>query len=116
MMLEDYSYDGGGSISHRYVSELLTTRDLEATVHTHRDAEIALAEVPTESVLGVRPTGLASSYSLTQRPLTVIELDSLAPGVRERVAAESGVDLDAYSLLKVGRATRPAENRSLAEF
>ena len=78
-------FDAGGYLDHGDASVLLPVEKLDATVHTHRDAELALGNTVSESVLAVRPTGLASSYALTQRPLMAIEVASLDEGIRAQL-------------------------------
>jgi hypothetical protein len=108
-------FDAGGYVDHGDASPLFPVERLAATVHTHRDAERVLAATPGESVLVVRPTGLASSYTLTQRPLTAVEVASLDDEPREHLRAV-GVDLTAYEVVQIGRQSSPSENRSFAEF
>ncbi|ELY77203.1 hypothetical protein C486_17200 [Natrinema gari JCM 14663] len=59
---------------------------------------------------------MASSYALTQRPLTAIEVASLDDGLRNQIGEAVDVNLAQFELIQVGRATTPAQNRSLAEF
>jgi hypothetical protein len=57
-------HDAGAYLDHSVVTLLFPVEDLDATVHTHRDAERVLASVSGDCVVAVRPTGLASSYAL----------------------------------------------------
>ena len=109
-------YDAGGYIDHGDATVLFPIEALAGTAHTHRDAELALGDADREAVLVVQPTGLASSYALTQRSLTAIEIESLDAETREALAATAGVDLDRFEYVQIGRSTTPARNRSLAEF
>lgn len=108
--------DADRYIDYGDASLLLPVDELAATVHTHRDAERALENAPPESVLAVRPTGLASSYALTQRPLTAIDVASLDDELREQIEGAVDADLAHVEYIQVGRATTRARNRSLAEF
>ena len=115
-MTKRHFYDAGGYLDHGDAAALLPVEELRARVYTHRDAECALRNAPANSVLAVRPTGLASSYALTQRPVTVIEVASLDDELRNQIDGAVGADLAQFELAQVGRATTPAQNRSLAEF
>jgi len=94
---------------------LFPVEDLAATVHTHRDAELVLTDADPESVLVVRPTGLASSYALTQRPLTAIKIGSLNDDTLNHIRSTID-DPGRFEYIQIGRATRSAQNRSLAEY
>lgn len=109
-------YEAGGYVDHGGAKILLPVDELQATVHTHRDAEIALKNVPAETVLAVRPTGMASSYALTQRPLTAIEVDSLSKELSAQFNRLINDDLEQYALIQVGRQPHASQNRSLSEF
>jgi len=115
-MSTEHFFDAGGYLDHGDASGLLPVEELDATVHIHRDAELALGNTASESVLAVRPTGLASSYALTQRPLTAIEVASLDEGIRAQLESSLDSSLAQFEFIQVGRATSPARNRSLAEF
>jgi hypothetical protein len=109
-------YDAGGYIDHGDATVLFPVAAVAGTVHTHRDAELALGDADSEAVLVVRPTGLASSYALTQRPLTAVEIDSLNIETREALTTTAEVDLDRFEYVQIGRSTTPARDRSLVEF
>jgi hypothetical protein len=111
-----HTSDAGGYLEYGEASVLLPVEDLNATVLTHRDAERALENASAETVLAVKPTGLASSYALTQRPLTAIVVASLGDELRERIEEAADADLANFEYIQVGRVTTPAQNRSLAEF
>lgn len=115
MSTEHFS-DAGGYLDYGDAAALLPVEKLRARVHTHRDAECALRDVPAGSVLVVRPTGLASSYALTQRPLTAIKVASLNDDLRNQISRVVDTDLGQFELIQVGRAATPAQNRSLTEF
>jgi hypothetical protein len=53
---------------------------------------------------------------LTQRPLTAVEVASLDDEFQEQLDRALDPDLAQFELIQVGRATTPAQNRSLAEF
>lgn len=109
-------FDAGEYLEYGEASVLLPVKDLNATVHTHRDAEQALKNASAETVLAVKPTGLANSYELTQRPLTAIVVASLGDELQERIQEAADADLADFEYIQVGRVTTPAQNRSLAEF
>jgi hypothetical protein len=109
-------YDAGAYLEYGEDSVLRPTDDLNATVHTHRDAERYLRKVPGDSVIVVKPTGLASSYALTKRPLTAIDVASLSQEARHQVKTFLETDLAEFEFIQVGRAEIPAQNRSLAEY
>ena len=107
-------FDAGGYLDYGDAAALLPVEELQARVYTHRDAERALGDAPADSILAIRPTGLASSYALT--PLTAIEVASLDDELRNQIGGVVDVDLAQFELIQFGRATTPAQNRSLAEF
>ena len=109
-------FDAGGHLDYGDAATLLPVEELQARVYTHRDAERALKDASAESVLAIRPTGLASSYALTQRPLTAVEVASLDDEFQEQLDRALDPDLAQFELIQLGRATTPAQNRSLAEF
>jgi len=108
-------YDAGGYLDHGDASVLFPVEELAATVHTHRDAELVLTDADPESVLVVRPTGLASSYAITQSPLTAIEIASLNEDIVDYLRA--GIDDPTrFEYIQVGRTAKAAQNHSLAEY
>jgi hypothetical protein len=115
-MSTGHFFDAGGYLDYGDATTLLPVKELQARVYTHRDAERVLGDAPADSVLAIRPTGLASSYALTQRPLTAIEVASLDDGFRDQIGGAVDADLAQFELIQIGRATTPAGNRSLAEF
>ena len=66
--------------------------------------------------LAVSPTGLASSYFLTQHPLTAIEVRSLSDTEYSSIAEETDIDLSRFELIQIGRGPSNLQNRSLSEF
>lgn len=110
-----HSYDAGGYIDHGDASVLFPVEELSATVYTHRDAERVLSETAPESVLVVKPTGLASSYALTQRPLTAIDVASLNDDIVDHLRTDED-NPTRFEYIQVGRATKPEQNHSLAEY
>jgi hypothetical protein len=115
-MSAGHYFDAGGYISVGAAAPLRPVSALEARVYTHRDAERVLDAVTADEVLVVAPTSLASSYALTQRPLTAIEVTSLRAAVRERLQAGTDTDLNQFEYIQLGRQPTPAQNRSLSEF
>ncbi|SDF96201.1 hypothetical protein [Halorientalis regularis] len=108
-------HNAGDYLDYDDASVLFPVEELSATVHTHRDAELILRDADSESVLVVKPTGFASSYALTQRPLTVIEIASMNDDTLDHIQS-SVDDPGRFEYIQVGRATRSAQNRSLAEY
>jgi len=106
----------GGYLDHGDAAALFPVERLSATVHRARDAHLALGRADGDDVVVVRPTGLASSYFLTQRPLTAIEVASLDENVVVRLGASAGLDLDTFELVQIGRSRSMPENHSLLEF
>jgi hypothetical protein len=111
-----YFFDAGGYISHGDASPLFPVAEVSAKVHTHRDAERALEDVASEKVLAVRPTGMASSCALTQRPLAAVEIASLSSDTRTQIQRSIEEDFEQFVLIQIGRPSSPAQNRSLSEF
>lgn len=115
-MLNEHLTSAGTSIEHVDASLLFHIADLDATVLQHRDAELALTDVDSEDVIVIAPTSLASTYFLTQRPLSAIPVDGLSSAVRARIAAALEVPLDTFELIQIGKWNRDSANHSLAEF
>lgn len=115
-MSELHFYDAGAYIDHEDAKSLFPVTDLWGQVHTHRDAEVVLGDVAPESVVVVKPTGLASSYALTQRALCAVEIASLDQKTLDKLKAASGIDLTEFELVQIGRQTKASQNRSLGEF
>jgi hypothetical protein len=109
-------HDAGGYIDHGDISALFPVKALSAEVHQYRNAELKLQEVKSEKVIAVSPTSLASSYFLTQHPLTAIEVESLPELVRAPITEDEDVDLFRFDILQIGRQPRESQNRSLSEF
>lgn len=116
MMSIGHFTDAGGYLDYGEAAILFPIEELQAEVLTHRDAELILEETSAESVLAVRPTGVATGYALTQRPLTAVEIASPNNGLRAELSEVVDTELAQFDIIQIGRATRPAQNRSLAEF
>lgn len=86
-------YDAGRYFNHGDASNLFLVEALSGEVYQHRDAEIRPQSVESEKVVVVSPTGLASSYFLTQHPLTAIELGSLPDAVRTSIGDDADFDI-----------------------
>lgn len=67
-------------------------------------------------VVGVESTELASSYTLTQRPLAAIVVASLGDELQERIEGAADTDLAHFEFIQVGRVSTPEQNQSLAKF
>ena len=111
-----YSTEAGGYVDYGDAKVLLPVDELQATVHTHRDAELAINDTPPEAVLVVTPTSMASGYALVQRPLAAIEVDSLSRELWAQLNRLIDNDLEQYLLIQVGRQPHASQNRSLSEF
>lgn len=115
-MLEGHFYSAGASLDYGAAGGLFPVDELDATVLQYRDAELALDDVDGSAVIVVAPTSLATSYSLTQHPLTAIRVDSLSGEVRSSVDAALDADLDSFEYVQIGKWNSTTPNRSLAEF
>ncbi|WP_411966973.1 hypothetical protein [Haloferax sp. YSSS75] len=104
------------SIDYGDAEALFPVCTLDASVYQHRDAQLALADTDGSDVIVVAPTSLATSYSLTQHPLTAIVVDTLPPAVRKAVASSLDDSLDAFELVQIGKWIEDSPNYSLAEF
>ena len=102
-------------VNHDQVSALFPLHHLpEEALTRDRDAFLLLEELDSSKVVGISPTGLASSYSLRQRPLTVIEVEELPPVKQETVSEASGQSSEGlYVLLGSGGGY---QDHSLSEF
>lgn len=103
-------------VDHRAVSWLfpLEEQPTEAVVQG-RDAVRLVEERPTTDFIGIRPSGLASSYDLRQRPLTAIRLSALPAERRERIEGLVASP-PADGLLLFGSVDRVSPDHSLAEY
>jgi hypothetical protein len=109
-------YDAGGYVNHSDASTLFPVESLSGEVYQYRDAESRLQSVESEKVVVVSPTGLASSYFLTQHPLTAIELESLRNAVRTSVGNNAELAISEFDLIQIGREPSNIQNRSLSEY
>jgi hypothetical protein len=104
------------TIPYGDASTLLPVEELDAGVVQNRDAELRLAALDPDEVLTVAPESMASGYALGSHPLTLVEVASLS-GTRARALADaSGVALERFSHVRIGRAVRSGANHSLSEF
>jgi len=106
----------GASIAHREASELFPTTELDATIHQHRDAELALAAVDGTDVIVVAPTSMASGYFLTQHSLTAIPVETLSPPVQSHLGDALDAPIKSYKVIQIGKWTADNPNHSLTEF
>ncbi|XGI84701.1 hypothetical protein ACEU6E_10740 (plasmid) [Halorutilales archaeon Cl-col2-1] len=109
-------YDAGGYVDHGDISDRIPVKALSAELHQYRNAELKLQEVKSEEVVAVSPTSLASSYFLTQHPLTAIEVESLPESVRASITEDEDIDLSQFEILQIGRQRRESQNRIISEF
>lgn len=108
--------DAGGYLERGDAAPLFPLADLDAAVYQRRRAQVRLDAAEPADVLVVAPTDWATSLALSQRPLTAIDIDSLAAAIRDSLSTRSGSDVADFEFLQVGRATAGIENRSLTEF
>jgi hypothetical protein len=108
-------YAAGGYIDHEEAEPLFPVEGLAGAVQ-HRDAQLRLQSVDPEAVLAVRPTGLASSYFLTQHPLTAIDIDALPSSTRRQMAQPCPGRVDQFEVIQIGRGVSTPENHSLREW
>lgn len=109
-------YSAGAYIDHGDASVLLPVDSLTVDVMKYRDAELKLEDVQNDEVVAVSPTGFASSYSLTQHPLSVVKISDLSPDIRETLDERVDIDLDSYQYIQIGRGSTQSENHSLREY
>ncbi|WP_418284858.1 hypothetical protein [Halorubrum sp. DTA46] len=115
-MLKGHFQSAGASIDHGDASVLFPVEELRAAVLQRRDAELALADADAENVIIIAPTSLASSYFLTQHPLTAIPVDELSPGVRSTLADALDTPVEAFDLIQIGKWVTDSLDHSLAEY
>lgn len=106
----------GTSIEHGDANVLFPVDEIDATVFQRRDAELALADVDGDNVIIIAPTSLASSYFLTQHPLTAIPVDEVAPRVRSTLADALDIPIEAFDLIQIGKWVTDSLDHSLAEY
>jgi hypothetical protein len=116
VMLKGHFESARTSIDCGAATGLFPVDELDATVFQHRDAQLALEDVNGADVFVVAPTSLATSYFLTQHPLTVIPVESLPPAVRTQLGEGVEAPLDTLELVQIGKWTTDSPNHSLAEF
>ena len=115
-MPKGHFQSAGGRIEYGDAKCLFPVEELDATVSQYRDAELALDGVSGDDVIIVAPTSLASSYALTQRPLTAIVVDSLPPGIEAQLDGALEAPIEAFHLIQIGKWNASSPNRSLGEF
>ena len=115
-MPKGHFHSAAGRVEYGDADVLFPVEDLDATVLTHRDAQLALGDTDGGDVIIVAPTSLATSYALTQRPLTAIRVDSLPTDVRTHLDRALDAPIETFDLIQVGKWNRDSPNRSLSEF
>lgn len=111
-----HSNESGARITYGQLSLLEPFDSHDAEVHQHRDAQLKLDAVPAEKVIAVRPTSFSSGMLLGNAALTVIVIHTLPRDIRDSLAEKTGLDVDEFKLLRIGRADREYTDRSLAEY
>ena len=109
-------YTAGGYVEHGDASNLFPVESLSGEIYQYRDAEVKLQSVESKKVLVVSPTGLASSYFLTQHPLTATEVGSLSDAEYSSIAEDTDIDLSRFEFIQIGRNPSNLQNKSLTEF
>lgn len=104
------------AIPHGEALPLFPVDELGASVVQDRDALRQLERLDDEAVLVVGPDGMASGYKLAQHPLTLVELAELSSSRRAALADSTGVSLEEFTHVRIGRTVRSGANRSLSEF
>lgn len=106
----------GASIYYGDAFGLFPVDELDATVFQHRDAQLALYDVEGADVIVIAPTSLATSYVLTQHPLTAIPIESLPAAIRAQLDDEIAAPIDSFELIQIGKWVTDSPNHSLTEF
>ncbi|MFC6954379.1 hypothetical protein [Halorubellus litoreus] len=106
----------GTRIPHGAASSVFPVEDLPCDVYQRRDAKRILESTPSDAVLGLRATSMASSYFLHGHALTVVDTVSLPDTAKADIRDRSGVDVHDFELLAIGKANRNYENRTLSEY
>jgi hypothetical protein len=115
-MRKGHFHSAEGQVEYGDADVLFPVKELDATVLTHRDAELTLADADGADVIIVAPTSLATSYALTQRALTAIRVDSLPTDVRTHLDGVLDAPIETFDLIQVGKWNRESPNHSLSEF
>jgi len=115
-MLKGHFESAGASIEYGDAGSLFPVEELDATTHQYRDAQLALADIDGDEVIIVAPTSLATSYFLTQHPLTAIPIDSLSHSVQSSLNDSLEESIDAFDLIQIGKWNTDSTNYSLTEF
>jgi len=115
-MRKGHFKSAGASIDHGAASMLFPTADLDAKVLQHRDAELVLGDTESADVIVITPTSMASSYFLTQHPLTAIPVNELSDSVRSQLSETLDAPLDSFEFIQIGKWITDSPNRSLNEY
>lgn len=115
-MLKGHFHSAGASIDYADARILFPVEALDAEVLQYRDAQIALDGADGADVIIVAPTSLATSYRLTQHPLTAIAVDSLHREMKEQLDEVLEAPLDSFDLIQIGKWHVDSPNHSLAEY
>jgi hypothetical protein len=115
-MLKGHFGSSGASIEYGDAECLFPVDKLAGTVLQHRDAQLALDAVDGANVIVITPTSLATSYALTQHPLTAVPIARLSTAFQTQIDNELDDPLDTFELIQIGKWTHDSSNYSLAEF
>jgi hypothetical protein len=115
-MLNGHFRSAEGRVEYGEADVLFPVEDLDATVRTHRDAELALGDADGADVIIVAPTSLATSYALTRHALAAIRVDSLPTDVRTHLDGVLDAPIETFDLIQIGKWNQDSPNRSLSEF
>ena len=111
-----HSESAATSIAHGDATRLFPVEKLNAEVLQFRDAKRTLDTVDNKNVVVVAPTGLGSSYFLTQHPLTTIAIETLAPTIQNKLADALETPITQFEVIQIGRWTTNSPNHSLREY
>ena len=106
----------GETIQHDAATSLFPLDQLEGTIYRHRDAELKREKVNASQIVTVGPTSFASSYSLAQHPLTLVELDTLSSMQRDELSTGTELDLETFEFIQVGCNSTWSRDHSLSEY
>jgi hypothetical protein len=115
-MIEGHREVVGARIPHGAASGRFPVEDLPWDVYQRRAAERILESTPSDAVLGLRKTDLASAYFPHGHPLTVVGSVSLPEDAKRVINDRTGVDVHDFELLATGNANRTSKNRTLREY
>ncbi len=115
-MLKGHFQSAGASVEYGAADALFPVEELDAAVDQYRDAELALEGTTGAEVIVIAPTSMATSIALTQRPLTVVAVDSLPTAIKGELDDVLDAPIHSFELIQIGKWNTDSPNSSLAEF